>query len=219
MVGVVLYVLVDVILQMLPPHYSAISDAESNLAVGPFGWVMNLNFLGRGVTTVCALVAVSGTGLRTSARDAGTVLLMIGGASSALLAILPTDVADASGAVTPTAGGIAHLWVAGSGFIAALSGVLVLTVWVRNSRGLRRAHVPAVVLASVATGGLLALGASYGAAPAYLGLAERICLAAILGWTFVVCAAIRRQSPGEPAVVSARGASGVPAGRSPGSPG
>jgi hypothetical protein len=32
---VALYVLIDIVLQLLPPHYSVVSDAESDLAVGP----------------------------------------------------------------------------------------------------------------------------------------------------------------------------------------
>jgi len=38
-VGIVFYVILDVIAQLLPPHYSAHSQAESDLAVGPYGLV------------------------------------------------------------------------------------------------------------------------------------------------------------------------------------
>lgn len=37
-VGIALYVVIDVITQLLPPHYNPISQAESNLAVGPYGY-------------------------------------------------------------------------------------------------------------------------------------------------------------------------------------
>ena len=46
---IVLYVVLDAIAQALPPHYSPISQAESLLAVGPYGYVMAINFLNRGV--------------------------------------------------------------------------------------------------------------------------------------------------------------------------
>lgn len=46
---IILYVVLDVIAQVLPPHYSPISQAESLLAVGPYGYVMTANFLNRGV--------------------------------------------------------------------------------------------------------------------------------------------------------------------------
>jgi hypothetical protein len=46
---IVLYVALDAIAQALPPHYSPISQAESLLAVGPYGYIMAINFLNRGV--------------------------------------------------------------------------------------------------------------------------------------------------------------------------
>ncbi len=100
MAGVVLYAGVDVVLQQLPPHYSPVRDAESNLAVGPFGWVMRLNFLGRAATTLCVVRAVCHTGPASRRRSCGAVLLGIGGACSGVLAFFNTDIATGS---TPAA--------------------------------------------------------------------------------------------------------------------
>jgi hypothetical membrane protein len=58
MILVLLYAIVDVSLQFLPPHYSVVADAESDLAVGPYGWVMRANFLGRGVMSLCLVGAI-----------------------------------------------------------------------------------------------------------------------------------------------------------------
>ena len=41
---IILYVVLDVVAQVLPPHYSPISQAESLLAVGPYGYIMTVNF-------------------------------------------------------------------------------------------------------------------------------------------------------------------------------
>jgi hypothetical membrane protein len=48
-VGVILYVVLDAVVQMLPPPYSPISHAESDLAVGPYGYIMAINFANRGI--------------------------------------------------------------------------------------------------------------------------------------------------------------------------
>ena len=185
--GVGGYVLVDVALQFLPPHYSVISDAESNLAVGPFGWIMNVNFLGRTVTTCCAVAAINRVGWPSRLRRTGTVLMSIGGLSSAVLAFFPTDV----GPGPATAVGTVHLFVAGSGFLAALAGILVLTRWVRRSTELAKAYPAALTLAVIASFGLASLGLTTVLKPELLGLAERVCLAGVLGWAMAVCAAIR----------------------------
>lgn len=192
--GVVVYVLVDVVLQLLPPHYSLVSEAESNLAVGPFGWIMNLNFLGRAATTLSAVVAIGLSGPGSAVRRIGLALVTVAGLSSAVLAFLPTDLppADDPGLQAVTAIGATHLVVATLGFLAALAGFAVLTVWLRGSPELSAAYVGALALTATAAGGLLSLGLAAAWAPTLLGLAERVCLAGILGWVFVVCGAVRR---------------------------
>ena len=193
-VGVAVYILVDVVLQFLPPHYSVISDAESNLAVGPFGWIMNLNFLGRSVTTLCAIVAINGIGQVSGLRRIGVLLMAAGGLCSAILAFFPTDVDAGPGLVAATTAGTVHLYVAGGGFLAALAGILVLTRWMRSVPELAKAYLAAFVLAAITAVGLASLGLTAAIEPGLLGLAERVCLAGVLGWVLVVCNAIRRLS-------------------------
>ncbi|ASD24038.1 hypothetical protein B7495_11315 [Cryobacterium sp. LW097] len=187
LVGAVLYVLVDVVLQLLPPHYSVISEAESNLAVGPYGWIMNLNFLARGVVTVCAVAALSAFGPRSRLRQTGLALMLFAGVCSAALAFLPTDIppADAPGLAPTTALGAAHLIVAAAGFVAALVAFALLTGWLRGSE-LPRAYPAAAWLTGVAAVGLVSLGVTATIAPGLLGLAERVCLAGVLGWVIAV---------------------------------
>jgi hypothetical membrane protein len=196
MIGVVVYLLVDCVLQFLPPHYDPIREAESNLAVGPFGWIMNLNFLGRAVTTLCAVGALRLVGPASVQRRIGLVLLGAGGMASALLAFLPTDVHVAAGssAASYSLTGMMHLIVAGTGFVAALLAIVVLTVWSWRTPELAGIAGPAVVCAALTASGGVWLALCATVAPDLLGLAERVCLAGILGWTFVVCAGIRRVS-------------------------
>jgi Protein of unknown function (DUF998) len=194
--GVVLYVAVDVFLHLLPPHYNPISDSESSLAVGPFGWVMNLNFVGRAAMTFCLMAAINGTGPATRLRRSGVGLLALGGACSAALAFFPTDVHAAGTSVvrTSTIEGAVHLYVAASGFLAALAAFILLTLWIRRGPHVRRAYPAALAFTLLAGAGLVSLVLTIGFAPALLGLAERICLAGILGWAFAVSAAIRQSA-------------------------
>lgn len=211
MIGVVVYVAVDVVLQFLPPHYNPISEAESNLAVGPFGVIMNLNFLGRAVTsfaTVGALLSVADTarGSRAGVADRavpglplprllvpGLVLFVLGGACSAVLAFFPTDVAAAGERIpVTTVTGTVHLVVAAAGFVAALGAIVLLTAWIHRSGCLPAARRGAVVFTALAGVGLLFLALTVTVLPGLLGLAERLCLLGILGWTYGVARGIRR---------------------------
>lgn len=58
MMLIVASLLIDVVLQLLPPHYSVVSDAENDLAVGPSGGMMSLNFATRGVMSGLLVVAL-----------------------------------------------------------------------------------------------------------------------------------------------------------------
>jgi hypothetical membrane protein len=188
LVGVAVYVIVDVVLQFLPPHYSPISQAESDLGVGPFGWIMSINFFGRGITSAAIIVAITLTAPPTRRRLLGISLLAVAGFCSALIAFFPTDIAAVAGeGIRPaTVHGTIHVVGATSGFILALASFWVLTSWMPDRP---RA---ADILLGIASLGLLFLGVTVVAAPELLGLAERICLVGILGWVFVVAHHLRR---------------------------
>lgn len=200
MAGVVLYLLIDVVLQLLPPHYSPIRDAESNLAVGPYGWVMSLNFLGRAVFCLATVIAVALTAGEHSQRrrdrllGTGLGLFLVGGASSAVLAFFPTDVspAHASTLQTSTTVGVVHLAVATGGFVAALVAITLLTIWLRVRRVLPGVQPWVVLFAVLTLNGLLLVVVSSAWLPGIVGFAERVALVGILGWTFSVNAGIRR---------------------------
>ena len=202
MVGVALYVLIDVVLQLLPPHYSPISEAESTLAVGPFGWVMNLNFLGRAATTLCAMVAIGQLGTASALHRIGLLLLGLAGVCSGVLAFFPTDIPVAgAGLVAETTAGLVHLVFATLGFLAAFAAIVLLTGSLHQNALVPDSHRAALIFTAIAATGLLflLLTVTVTVAPGLLGLAERMCLLGILGWVFFVCAGIVRLNARVPA--------------------
>ncbi|CAD5993853.1 DUF998 domain-containing protein [Agreia sp. COWG] len=186
---VLLYVVIDVALQLLPPHYSAISDAESNLAVGPFGWLMSVNFVSRAVLTLCVVVVVGRVGPPTAVRLVGCVLVSLAGVCSAALVFFPTDVNGPGefGIAPTTATGTVHVVFATTGFLLALAGMLLLASWMRGMPQMARVRRAANGFVVLASSGLVLLAVSIAWVPSVLGLTERVCLAGILGWAFVVC--------------------------------
>ena len=197
-VGVIAYVVVDVVLQFLPPHYSAIADAESDLAVGPFGWIMAINFFGRGVTSAATIALVLLTAPRTRRRTVGVGLFAVAGFCSALIAFFPTDIPEVLGEpIHPTTWhGVIHLVGASTGFLFALAAFWVLTFWLPVSDD-RPQRLRGFFLA-LASAGLVFLAVTIVATPALLGLAERICLAGILGWVMVVAIELKGTTDLEP---------------------
>lgn len=199
---VLVYVGVDVILQGLPPHYSVISDAESDLAVGQFGWAMQVNFALRAVMSGCVVAAVALLGPVSAARRSGLVLLSVAGLCSAALVFFPTDVNRPGeyGMTARTTVGLIHVIFATTGFVAVLAAMVVLTASLRLTVPGPRA---AVAFLAVGGAGLILLAVSLTVLPQVVGLTERVCLAGILGWAYVLCAGIRRVDPAGPRIGSA----------------
>jgi hypothetical membrane protein len=122
-----LYVALDAVAQILPPHYSPISQAESDLAVGKYGFIMAINFLNRGLLSFLFIIAFLKTldlaGLSRSRFRTGTYLLGIWALGAILLAFFPTDVP-----ATPMSWhGAIHFVVALIAFIAGAFGTLAIS--------------------------------------------------------------------------------------------
>jgi Protein of unknown function (DUF998) len=157
-------VLVEAVVQCLPPHPSPVSQTESELALGPFGAVASLNFLARGALTLVFLQAL--VTVVPPARCSGKGLVFLG--ASALLKVVvglaPTD-------PTPrpeTIHGTIHAAAAFAGFLMAAFGQLwiVQSLWKgievdglgKTIRALARASVVLALAASVTVPFMMQLG-------------------------------------------------------------
>lgn len=199
--GVVLYAVLDVIAQLLPPHYSPISQAESDLAVGPYGFVMTINFVNRGLLSLLFLFALARTvrssGGKWSELRGGAVLVGVWGVGALLLAAFPTDVP-----ATPVSWhGAIHLVVALIAFLAGAFGIFLLAARFDRVPALARMRgfaLPLAVLSILLC--LIDLGLPF-AAPHLSGriggLTERLFLGSVLLWILLVSLVLAREQPAE----------------------
>ncbi len=186
---IVLYAALDVVVQLLPPHYSAIVQPESDLAVGPYGYIMTANFVVRGVLSALFLYGLwFGTDLARRTR-APFALMGVWAAGAFVLAAFPTDVP----ATPVSAHGAVHLVTAAIAFFAAGLGALLFSLQFGGEPKLAGAREPALALGALAF--LFALLELFGpgAFPRidarYDGLLERIFLGLVLAWMAWVGAA------------------------------
>jgi len=119
-IGIAIYIVLDVVAQLLPPHYSPIRQAESDLGVGPYGWVMDVNFVVRGVLSLAFVYGL----LRMWPKTTGVPklsLVLIGawGIGAFVLAVSPADVSGPA-----TLHGTIHLVTAFLAFLFVTVGVL-----------------------------------------------------------------------------------------------
>ena len=190
--GIILYVILDIVAQVLPPHYSPIRQAESDLAVGPYGFIMRLNFLVRAALSLLVVSALA-TALRPARARWGLVLCSIWGVTSGLLALFNTDILDdprLDPVLHHTAHGELHLVLALIGFIAAPLGAILIARTFSRAAEFRAAGRTSMVWALVSLAALLATRplATHHAG----GLGERIFLAAVLIWTGHAAMSLRR---------------------------
>jgi hypothetical membrane protein len=187
---ILLYVVLDIVAQLLPPHYSAITQAESDLAVGPYGFIMTINFVNRGVLSLLFLYALFRT-LKDEARQweplrRGAAFLAVWGVGALLLAAFPTDVPS-----TPLSWhGTIHLIVALLAFLGGAVGVYLLASHFEQSDALRGARSFALPLATLVIV-LLVVELVAGFAVPRLserigGLTERLYLGGVLAWILLV---------------------------------
>lgn len=191
MIGCIVYVILDIIVQTLPPHYSPIRQAESDLAVGPYGFIMNLNFAIRGVLSFLLVLALVKVLPRSLATKVGLIFLSIWSADSFLLAFFNTDILD-DPKVLPvhTWHGDIHLLLALIAFDAVAVGELILSLSLSRADTLRPLKVVAVILSILAILSLLALAKLH----AWGGLMERIFLFFTLSWIFVLAVQMRHHA-------------------------
>jgi hypothetical membrane protein len=192
LIGIVLYLILDVVAQLLPPHYNWITQAESDLAVGPFGYIMAINFLNRGLLSIAFLFAFMGTirliGESLTRYSRGFLFFGAWSVGALLLAFFPTDVP-----ATPISWhGAIHLIVALIAFLTGAIGAFVLSLEMKGNQTLqnvRRFALPLAVLVVVfcllelLTPFILPhLSARFG------GFLERIFLGSMLAWIAAVSA-------------------------------
>ena len=126
--GIVLYLVLDVV--ALPPHYSPVSQSESDLAVRPYAYIMAVNFLIRGLLSWSFITELVITlGARRSQYRIGLILLGLWAIGAMILAFFPTDLTP----TPPTTQGIIHSITALVAFFVGGFGVLALSLRLRSN--------------------------------------------------------------------------------------
>lgn len=196
-IGVAVFLFLCVALQTLPPHYSFVRQAISDLAVGPYGWIMAVAFLIGGVAVT---VFVVGAFIATAPRErptVGLVLLAVWGLASLAIAFFPTDIVDAGGypgtaaafARSTTRHGVAHLSIAAVAFPSMVLGLVASSLSLMRNPALRGIRIPTLVLSAVAVCGLFLIDPIGTNGP--FGLVERGTSLAGYVWVIIVARALR----------------------------
>ena len=191
LIGIVLYIILDIIVQMLPPHYS-LRQAESDLVVGPYGWIMNINFIIRGLLSAAVILAIY-KAMKSSIRPVlGMIFFGIWAGASFSLAFFNTDVSNFSVSMSSsTFHGQLHLVLAMIGFICAPIGMLIISRAFQKEDELKSIGTPALIISILSVLAFLYLGLR-GVHARNFGIIERVSIGSVLLWIVVVALKLQR---------------------------
>lgn len=192
--GAVLWTALVVAAQMLTPAQSALRLGMSGLATGRYGWLMKLAFVVRGLTALALVAAVAGSVPAAALSVPGLVLFAAWGGGSALLACYDTDMPG----LKRTRRGQAHALIALVAYVAAVAGMILVSLPLRHAEataGVGRwalfiALVAAVAMVAQFAGFAVAARPAAGGLGRHAGLLQRVFLALVMLWTVVVAAGL-----------------------------
>ncbi len=198
MAGIAVFVALNIVLQLSPPHYSVVSQAVSDLAIGSYGWAMDIAFFLGGVSI---LAFVAGAFLATSPKTRplpGFLLLAVWGLASVAIAFVHPDVVDTNGYpgtlkafdASSSLHGKLHLAIAAVVFLSMVLGLVASSVHLGREPRLRPVQRAARLIAAAALLGLL-LTDPLGTRGIY-GIMERGVSLLGLAWVVMVARRLRR---------------------------
>jgi hypothetical membrane protein len=195
LLGLALFLALNVVLQLMPPHYSLVSQAVSDLAVGPYGWLMNIAFFLNGLSILTFLAGVFMATAPTIRPTMGLLILGVWGLASLAIAFFPPDIVDAHGYPgaamafqrSPTTHGKIHLVIASIVFPSMVLGLLVSSLGLAKDRRLCSLRTPGLLISGGALIGLFLIDPL--GVRGFFGIMERSVF--LLGLTWVVMVALR----------------------------
>ncbi len=192
MVGIVLSVLLEGIIQLLPPHYNPLSQSESDLAVGPYGWLMALNFVMRGLLYLMFLAALMRAIPKEALSRSGLILVGVSAIGKFVIACAATDLTERPETIHGTIHAIAAL----VSFFCGAYGALLLSRSVRHVPNVYPSQRFLVGLATVtlAWSVIVILTVFVSTQIGVWGLFERILTALFFLWIFLISLGLWRST-------------------------
>jgi hypothetical protein len=185
--GVLYFATVIVALHFLRPDFNPISRPTSEYAVGPYGFLMTPAFFSMSLATF-ALVMGLVQGVSPSARSrVGLTLLGLWGVGVLIAMIFPINLDGAPQTLAGTIHGINGPLA----FLSATIGLLLVSRRFKQDDRWRPFHRTSLILSLVLLAGFVGTFLSFITESGFLGLTQRITLAAIVTWMLLTAVHLR----------------------------
>jgi hypothetical protein len=189
------FLMLNIVLQLSPPHYSLVSQAVSDLAVGPLGWLMSTAFVLSGLSILIFVAGAFTATIRNTRSTIGFLLLGIWGMATFAIGFFPPDIVDARGypgsamafRLSLSTHGKIHLILASIVFLSMTLGICVTSFGLAKEPQLRSLRVPALAISFSLLLGLFLIDPL--GVRGFFGIMERS--VSLLGFAWVVMIALR----------------------------
>jgi hypothetical membrane protein len=195
--GIIMYVFIDIELFLLRPDYSLLHNAESDYGRGPYFWLMDINFLLRCFLSLALAKAILTRFPKNKPVRRACTWLIVWAAASGLLAFF----ADNPTSYPKLWSGSVHLLLAFIDFIAIVVAMILFSRLTSVMKLTRISTYLLIGLSAVAVIALILMGHA-GVRPHSLGgLYERIFLGAVLMWEAVLALSLGERHKVAPAAL------------------
>lgn len=193
LIGIVASVTLEVVVQMMPPHYSII-QAEGNLATGPYGLLMNVCFFMRAFFAFYIILALYRCTRQSQIAVLGLGFLAFWGICSLLLGIFNADITDSLKPSRVTTHGQIHQILLTLSFACAPVALMLISLSFQLVYRFKPLGMPALIVAIICVISFVFLGQG-GVYVRVYGLFERICVGLVLLWCALAAMHLRRPNP------------------------
>lgn len=185
--SVVYFVLIIVALHFLRPDLNPISQPTSQYAVGTYGFLMTSAFFCMSIASFALLIGLY-QGLRQPARSRmGLGLLGLWGVGVLIAMLFPIDPEGSP----QTMAGTIHRISGPLAFLCVTVSTILLSRRFKQDETWRPLHRPALILSLVMLAAFIAAFLRFATESEFLGLTQRIDLAALVTWMLLIAARLR----------------------------
>jgi hypothetical protein len=187
MAATVYFVMVLIALHVLRTDYDPIALPTSVYAVGPYGFLMSSAFFSMSLASLALLIGLH-RGVSGSARSRiGLGLLGVWAVGVLIAMTFPIDLPGAA----QTISGTIHRIDGPLAFLCVTVGAILVSWRFQEDKKWRRFYRPAMILSLLMLAAYIATFVSFATASGFLGLAQRIDLAALVTWMLLTAARLR----------------------------
>jgi bacteriorhodopsin len=192
LVGVVYFVVIIVVLHLLRPDLSPISQPTSEYAVGQYGFLMSSAFFSMSLASFALVVGLY-QGVSPRARSSiGLGLLGLWGVGILIAMSFPIDPEGAP----QTVSGTIHRINGPLAFLSLTAGTILVSRRFKHDQQWRPFHRTALILSLLMVAAFVATFLNIATGSGFAGLCQRIFLAVFVTWFVLTAARLRSLATG-----------------------